>query len=88
MNTARFNRDEVSAPCKLCNMGDETREHLLLTCKAHTEVRSEGMNMLEQIIGRQELAAIRCNGDLLMGPSIKYVTLQVGGGGVRKCDSL
>ncbi|KAH3851403.1 hypothetical protein DPMN_093884 [Dreissena polymorpha] len=65
-NTVRFNRNEVSATCKLCNMGDETREHLLLTCKAHTQVRSEEMNMLQQIIGRQEFAAIRCNGDLLI----------------------
>ncbi|KAH3868966.1 hypothetical protein DPMN_032121 [Dreissena polymorpha] len=39
-STARFNRNEISATCKLCNMGDKTREHLLLTCKAHTEVRS------------------------------------------------
>ncbi|KAH3725298.1 hypothetical protein DPMN_051132 [Dreissena polymorpha] len=62
-NTARFTRNEVSATCKLCNIGDETREHLLLTCKAHTEVRSEGMNMLQQIIGRQAFAAIRCNRD-------------------------
>ncbi|KAH3802835.1 hypothetical protein DPMN_156525 [Dreissena polymorpha] len=65
-NTARFNRNEVSATCKLCNMGDETREHLLLTCTAHTEVRSEGMKMLQQIIGRQEFAAICCNRDLLI----------------------
>ncbi|KAH3864937.1 hypothetical protein DPMN_027970 [Dreissena polymorpha] len=47
-------------------MGDETREHLLLTCKAHTEIRTEGMNMLQYIIGRQVFAAIRCNGDLLI----------------------
>ncbi|KAH3790352.1 hypothetical protein DPMN_168550 [Dreissena polymorpha] len=65
-NTARFNRSDVSATFKLWNMGYETREHLLLTCKAHTDVRSEGMNMLQQIIGGQEFAAIRCKGDILI----------------------
>ncbi|KAH3825862.1 hypothetical protein DPMN_127745 [Dreissena polymorpha] len=59
-------------------MGDETRENLLLKCKAHTEVRSEGINMLQHIIGRQEFAAIHCNGDLLIQTILDctYVSLE------------
>ena len=54
-NKAKFNKYEVNPTCVMCDEGDETREHFILTCKALSQKRDPYLarltNMLTPILG-------------------------------------
>ncbi|KAH3753379.1 hypothetical protein DPMN_188015 [Dreissena polymorpha] len=46
-NAMKYNKSEVSATCKLCEVDDETREHLLGRCSALNRLREENFTRLK-----------------------------------------
>ncbi|KAH3741334.1 hypothetical protein DPMN_048058 [Dreissena polymorpha] len=49
-NAKTYNKSEVSATCKLCGVDDETREHLLGSCSALSQLREENFTRLKAIL--------------------------------------
>ena len=49
-NKAKFNKYEVNPTCVMCDEGDETREHFILTCKALSQKRDPYLARLTNIL--------------------------------------
>ncbi|KAH3754054.1 hypothetical protein DPMN_188712 [Dreissena polymorpha] len=54
-NAMKFNKSEVSATCKLCGSDDETREHLLGSCSALSQIREENLTRLNVILSNDNI---------------------------------